>query len=94
MVSVNRREFLRGVAGLSSAAALLRDPDRSGIEHIVVLMMENRSFDHLLGWLPGANGRQAGLHFPGPDGAMHPTFAAGFPISDTSAGMRASEKMR
>ena len=24
-------------------------------------MMENRSFDHMLGWLPGANGRQQGL---------------------------------
>jgi len=36
-------------------------PDQSGIEHIVVVMMENRSFDHLLGWLPRADGRQAGL---------------------------------
>ena len=26
-------------------------------------MMENRSFDHFLGWLPGANGRQAGLSY-------------------------------
>jgi phospholipase C len=25
--------------------------------------MENRSFDHLLGWLPGADGRQAGLSY-------------------------------
>jgi len=25
--------------------------------------MENRSFDHLLGWLPGADGKQAGLSF-------------------------------
>jgi phospholipase C len=33
-------------------------PERShGIRHIVILMMENRSFDHFLGWLPGANGR-------------------------------------
>jgi len=23
--------------------------------------MENRSFDHFLGWLPGADGQQAGL---------------------------------
>src|SRR5689334_7419072 len=41
----------------------LPDPAKSGIEHIVVVMMENRSFDHYLGWLPGANGRQAGLTF-------------------------------
>ena len=26
-------------------------------------MMENRSFDHFLGWLPGADGRQAGLTY-------------------------------
>ena len=30
-------------------------------------MMENRSFDHYLGWLPGADGRQAGLTYT--DGA-------------------------
>ncbi|MET0167046.1 MAG: alkaline phosphatase family protein [Vicinamibacterales bacterium] len=29
--------------------------------HVVVVMMENRSFDHLLGWLPGSDGMQAGL---------------------------------
>src|ERR1700683_133025 len=33
------------------------------IDTFVVLMMENRSFDHYLGWLPGADGRQAGLTF-------------------------------
>jgi len=32
----------------------------STIDHIVVVMMENRSFDHLLGWLPNANGMQSG----------------------------------
>ncbi|MBO0843021.1 MAG: phospholipase, partial [Nocardioides sp.] len=36
------------------AADELPDPADSGIDHIVVLMMENRSFDHYLGWLPGA----------------------------------------
>ena len=40
-------------------------------------MMENRSFDHFLGWLPGADGRQAGLQYrrlgrrPAPDHAPH-----------------------
>ena len=38
-------------------------PDASGIDHIVFVMMENRSFDHFLGWLPNANGRQAGLTY-------------------------------
>jgi phospholipase C len=27
-----------------------------GVEHIVVLMFENRSFDHMIGYLPGVNG--------------------------------------
>ena len=67
-MSFNRRDFLRGVAGTSGAVAagslLGKDalvqassspnPSQSGIEHIVVVMMENRSFDHLLGWFPGA----------------------------------------
>jgi phospholipase C len=37
----------------------LPPPAASGIDHVVVVMMENRSFDHFLGWLPGADGRQA-----------------------------------
>jgi phospholipase C len=36
--------------------------------------MENRSFDHFLGWLPGANGKQAGLSYPDSGGVMHPTY--------------------
>jgi phospholipase C len=27
-------------------------------------MMKNRSFDHVLGWLPGADDKQAGLSYP------------------------------
>jgi phospholipase C len=38
---------------------------RSPVEHVVVVMMENRSFDHFMGWLPGANG--IGID---PDGAV------------------------
>src|SRR5262245_52241155 len=52
----------------------LPDPSTSGIEHVVVLMMENRSFDHFLGWLPGADGMQAGLQFTDKQGMAHPTF--------------------
>jgi phospholipase C len=53
----------------------LPDPAHCGIDHIVVFMMENRSFDHFLGWLPGADGRQAGLTFTDSAGAAHETFA-------------------
>src|SRR5690349_15423376 len=52
----------------------LPDPANSGIEHIVVVMMENRSFDHFLGWAPGADGRQKGLRYPDRSGRLRATF--------------------
>ncbi len=51
----------------------LPPPAASGIEHVVLVMMENRSFDHFLGWLPGADGRQEGLAFADSAGVEHPT---------------------
>ena len=89
---INRRDFLRGVAGASGAVAagslignkvlatgtagspMLPRPDNSGIEHIVLVMMENRSFDHMLGWMPGARGRQAGLSYKDKNGVSHDTY--------------------
>src|SRR2546426_4350978 len=47
----------------------------SGLEHVILVMMENRSFDHFLGWLPGAHGRQAGLPYFDPAGTGHQTYA-------------------
>lgn len=41
----------------------LPNPKDAPFDTVVVLMMENRSFDHMLGWLPGANGKQAGLTY-------------------------------
>src|SRR5258708_8743524 len=51
----------------------LPSPANSGIEHIVVVTMENRSFDHFLGWLPNADGKQAGLTFADSAGVSHAT---------------------
>jgi phospholipase C len=78
-----------GVAGVAGAASILGGsasraairlapealppPSTSGIDHVVVVMMENRSFDHYLGWVPGADGRQAGLTFIDADGNEHQT---------------------
>jgi phospholipase C len=67
-----------GAAGLRSvdllaAESRLPKPHKSGIEHIVVVMMENRSFDHYLGWVPGADGRQAGLTYLDRSGVPHST---------------------
>ena len=53
---------------------LLPDPATCGIEHVIVFMMENRSFDHFLGWLPGADGKQAGLTYFDAAGVPHSTF--------------------
>ena len=58
----------------AAAPAALPSPARSGIDHVVVVMMENRSFDHFAGWLAGADGKQAGLTYLDAKGAPHPTF--------------------
>ncbi len=51
-------------AGETSSTNPLPPPDQSGINHIVVVTMENRSFDHFLGWLPGATGEAGGFVLP------------------------------
>jgi phospholipase C len=84
---ISRRRFIQTTAGaagavalggadhlLSAAQPLLPRPQNSGIDHIVVVMMENRSFDHMLGWVPGADGRQAGLTYTDRDGIEHATY--------------------
>jgi phospholipase C len=53
-----------GIGGVNDPElTALPDPAQSGIEHVVVVMMENRSFDHFLGWVPGADGVQSGLEY-------------------------------
>lgn len=44
------------------------------LRHVVLVMMENRSFDHIMGWLPGANGQQAGLSYTDQAGMAHATY--------------------
>ena len=82
--SLTRRKFLQRTAGAVAGLSLggvwsaksnpLPPAGNSGIQHIIVVMMENRSFDHFLGWLPGANGRQAGLSYTDGAGVAHPTY--------------------
>jgi phospholipase C len=43
-----------------TGSVVLPPPEESGIEHLVVVTMENRSFDHFLGWLAGADGLPPG----------------------------------
>ena len=64
---------LGGRAPSAGPPGRLPPPEESGIDHVVVVMMENRSFDHYLGWVPGANGRQAGLVYTDSRGVPHTT---------------------
>ena len=86
---VDRRRFLQGSAAMASMAAVgttaagcapqpgpvtpQGNAGDAGFDHVVVVMMENRSFDHFLGWLPGARGRQRGLRFKDGNGVVHRT---------------------
>ena len=85
---LSRRRFLGGAAAVAGTLVLggagraqaasplapaLPKPSKSGIEHVVVVMMENRSFDHFLGWLPGADGWQEGHVYYDGSGAAHAT---------------------
>ncbi|HET6817897.1 MAG TPA: alkaline phosphatase family protein [Mycobacteriales bacterium] len=86
-MSLTRRRLLLATAGSAAGAALggaaasssaaptgqLPPPRQSGLDHIVVVMMENRSFNHFLGWVPGADGRQAGLVYLDDHGRPHHT---------------------
>ena len=70
MVAKARREFLKLAAGASAATAAapgvidkaLAAPARNeagsimDVEHVVILMQENRSFDHYFGCMKGVRG--------------------------------------
>ena len=68
MVDISRRRFLLGAGAASVMAsfpaisralaipAAVRTGTIKDIEHVVILMQENRSFDHYFGTLSGARG--------------------------------------
>jgi phospholipase C len=63
MGTVLPAETLVAEAARKQRRVRLPSPQNMPIDTFVVLMMENRSFDHYLGWLPNADGRQAGLSY-------------------------------
>ena len=75
--SSSKPKRITGLAARPSTTTTPRlgAPSEAPFDTVVVLMMENRSFDHLLGWVPGADGKQAGLRYPDRDGRLHPTHA-------------------
>ena len=76
LTRMNRRTFLKQTGAAAAVTPLLSSQSSAAvnpIKHVVVVMMENRSFDHLLGWLPGADGHQAGLSYPDKNGHAQAT---------------------
>jgi phospholipase C len=77
---------LAGMAGVLPAETLVAEAARRAnrrplprprdlpLDTFVVLMMENRSFDHYFGWHPKADAENAGLSYPAPDGARLSTY--------------------
>ena len=59
---------------VANASSMVRPGGSRGVKHIVILMMENRSFDHFLGWLPGADGRHDMTFVSAVDGNTYPNY--------------------
>ena len=85
--ALSRRRFLAGVAGLGGAAALgdliqrasaavPADGGIGAIEHVVIFIQENRSFDHYFGTMSGVRGFSDPSALPG-------VFAQAWPSAPT-----------
>jgi phospholipase C len=73
MATVLSSDTLVAEAARRQRRKALPSPRNIPIDTFVVLMMENRSFDHYLGWMPNADGRQAGLSYKDKQGKSHKT---------------------
>jgi hypothetical protein len=86
---LSRRKFLQisaastglAIAGtdllsqaVANASSTVRAQGSRGIRHIVIMTMENRSFDHFLGWVPGADGRHDLTFVSAVDGNTYPNY--------------------
>jgi len=73
LASVLPAEALVGHAAKQQVAKTFPSPKQMPVDHFVVLMMENRSFDHYFGWHPDADARNAGLTYPDGKGGRQQT---------------------
>jgi phospholipase C len=67
LATVLPAETLVAEAAKRSVRRPLPKPKDLPIDTFVVLMMENRSFDHYFGWHPHADGKNKGLNYPNLD---------------------------
>lgn len=88
-LSVSRQQFLGNVVATAGSIAYSRvgtasqvfnksalpRPENSSIQPIIVATMSGRSFEHMLGWPPAAEGKHAGLAFAEDNDMTHPTYA-------------------
>jgi phospholipase C len=65
--------LIRAAAQTQAASSALPSPSNMPIDTFVVLMQENRSFDHYFGWRTDADAKNAGLSYPDDQGNLHPT---------------------
>jgi phospholipase C len=65
-IAVAAAIVLAAGSGLAATSKPTRAATSSPIKHVVVLMMENHSFDNYFGTYPGANGIPAGVCVPDP----------------------------
>jgi phospholipase C len=73
---VSRSVLIACLLAVTASPALAKPQkvkNKFNINHVVVVMMENRSFDHLLGWHPTAHAKQTGLSYQDDAGVSHPT---------------------
>ena len=70
-------DALVAAAARRQARRPLPNPRNMPLDTFVVLMMENRSFDHYFGWHPDADARNAGLTYPDAGGTEVPTHHLG-----------------
>lgn len=84
---VSRRSFLAGLSGAALAGCAPGEDDTAPavtpgtIDHVIFIMMENRSFDHVLGSLAllegrAVNGLAEGMTNTGSDGTVYPVSPA------------------
>ena len=75
-MGLSAETILAEAAQASQRSSGLPSPRNVPIDHFVLLMMENRSFDHYFGWLHGFADATQRERYPNAEGELVPTRAA------------------
>ena len=65
--------LLAEAAKAQATGSGLPDPRNMPLDHVVVVMMENRSFDHYFGWMADVADAVQDVSYPDPNGNLVPT---------------------